>query len=199
MKKPYVLGLTGSIGMGKSTTADFFSSNGVPVWDADAAVHRLYEKGGKGVSALGDILPEVISDGKVDRNALRAAIIENPDLLKTVEDVIHPLVSEDRNDFIHQNKTAPLIVCDIPLLFETNADEWLDGVLVVTAPPEVQRARVMARPNMNEKTFQTILAKQMPDAEKRKRADFLIDTNKGLDHAEQAVNEIIHTIEAKHA
>lgn len=186
----YVLGLTGSIGMGKSTTAGFFRDAGVPVWDADAVVHNLYEKGGAGVKAIGAIVESAIKDNMVDRNALRAAVLSDSKLLKKIEAVIHPLVSENRQMFLENHSTG-LVVCDIPLLFETGAEEWLDGVLVVSAGAEIQRKRVLERPGMRVEVFESILAKQTPDAEKRKRADFIIDTGKGLDHAREEVLSLI--------
>jgi dephospho-CoA kinase len=179
--RPYILGLTGSIGMGKSTTAEFFRRAGVPVWDADASVHRLYDTGGAGVRAIEAITPAAIKDGVVDRNALRQAILGDQGLLKLIEEVVHPLVSADRQNFLELNSNKQLVVCDIPLLFETGADTWLDGVLVVTADKKVQDQRVMDREGMTREIFETILAKQTPDAEKRQRADYLIDTGLGLD------------------
>lgn len=191
-----VLGLTGSIGMGKSTTAAMFTEAGVPTWDADAVVHRLYGPGGAGAAAIADFAPEVVTDDGVDRACLRAAIIETPALLKQVEAAIHPLVAQDRNHFLAESREsgAALALCDIPLLFETGADKWLDKIIVVTAPGDVQRARVLARPGMTEAAFAAILAKQVPDAEKRSRADFLIDTSHGMDPARARVAEIIATL-----
>lgn len=186
-KRPYILGLTGSIGMGKSTTAEFFRDAGVPVWDADASVHQLYEKGGAGVRAIEALTPAAIKDGAVDRSALRQAILDDKGLLPKIEEAVHPLVSADRQEFLEKHSEEPLVVCDIPLLFETGADEWLDAVLVVTADAEVQKQRVMDREGMSLKVFETILAKQAPDAEKRQRADYLIDTGLGLDHARSEV------------
>ncbi|TPE52547.1 dephospho-CoA kinase [Amaricoccus solimangrovi] len=189
--RPFLLGLTGSIGMGKSTTAEMFRAAGVPVWDADAAVHRIYRPGGPGAAALAPLVPGAVTpDGGVERGALRGALAEDPGLLGLIEERIHPLVAEDRADFLAR-AAAPLVVCDIPLLFETGADTWLDAVLVVTAPPEVQRARVMARPGMTAAEFDRFLARQMPDARKRARADYLIDTSLGLDHARAEVHSLI--------
>lgn len=189
--RPFLLGLTGSIGMGKSTTAEMFRAEGVPVWDADAAVHRIYGAGGSGAVALSPLVPGVVTpDGGVDRAALRAAIGEDPALLGRVEALIHPLVAEDRAAFLAAAE-AGLVVCDIPLLFETGADAWLDAVLVVTAPPEVQRARVMARPDMTEQDFARYLARQTPDAEKRARADHVIDTSLGIEHARGQVRSLV--------
>ncbi len=189
----YVLGLTGSIGMGKTTTAGFFSDAGVPVWDADAAVHRLYD-GGAAVPAIARLVPDAVKNGKVDRAVLRAAIAGNPALLQQIEAAVHPLVSADRQAFLDENADAPLVVCDIPLLFETGADGWLDGVLVVTADAETQRRRVLERGTMSAEDFAAILAKQVPDAEKRAKADFVIDTGKGLDHARAGVLSLIERL-----
>jgi dephospho-CoA kinase len=197
-----VVGLTGSIGMGKSTTAKMFAEAGVPVWDADAVVHRLYGPDGAGAVALTAIAPDAVTDDGVDRTKLREAILANPGLLKDVEAAIHPLVAGDRNRFLiaARDQGAALAICDIPLLFETGAEQWLDKVVVVTAPAEVQRDRVLARPGMTEAAFEAILAKQVPDAEKRAKADFLIDTSDGMDAARDRVTEIIATLtEENHA
>lgn len=194
---PYILGLTGSIGMGKSTTAEFFRDAGVPVWDADASVHELYKAGGAGAQAIEALAPAAIKDGAVDRSALRQAILDDAGLLKRIEAVVHPLVSADRQEFLEKHSDKSLVVCDIPLLFETGADAWLDGVLVVTADKDVQEQRVMEREGMNREVFETILAKQTPDAEKRQRADYLIDTGKGLDHARAEVLSLIERLKGK--
>ena len=194
---PYILGLTGSIGMGKSTTAEFFRVAGVPVWDADASVHRLYGKGGAAVQAIKDLTPTAIKDGAVDRGALRLAILGDKGLLKRIEAAVHPLVSADRHHFLTSSSDKPLVVCDIPLLFETGADAWLDGVLVVTAEKDIQDQRVMDREGMTREVFETILAKQTPDAEKRERADYLIDTGLGLDHAQAEVLSLIERLKGK--
>ncbi|PZQ52511.1 MAG: dephospho-CoA kinase [Rhodovulum sulfidophilum] len=189
---PFVLGLTGSIGMGKSTTAGMFRAAGVPVWDADAAVHGIYGPGGAGAPALARLAPEAVtSEGAIDRAALRAAIAADPALLDRIEAAVHPLVAADRAAFLAAHRAASLVVCDIPLLYETGADAWLDAVLVVTAPAEVQRARVLARPGMTEADFDRLLARQTPDAEKRARADHLIDTSAGLDAARAAVQKLV--------
>lgn len=188
-----VLGLTGSIGMGKTTTAAMFADHGIPVWEADAAVHRLYGQGAKGSAAISKLVPEVVSETGVDRLALRAAIMADPDLLPLIEVAIHPLVAADRAEFLADQRKhgAKLAVCDIPLLFETGAENQFDKIAVVTAPAEIQRARVLARPGMTSEAFDALLAKQMPDAEKRARADFIIDTGQGLDPARKQVAEII--------
>lgn len=192
--RPYILGLTGSIGMGKSTTADFFREVNVPVWDADASVHRLYKSGGAGALAIEKIAPSAITDGAVDRGKLRHAIMDDASLLKQIETVIHPLVAADRQDFLDEHEDKQLVVCDIPLLFETDADVWTDGVLVVTADADVQKQRVIDRKLMTEEVFETILANQMPDAEKRRRADYLIDTGMGMDHARSEVLSLIERL-----
>jgi dephospho-CoA kinase len=193
----YILGLTGSIGMGKSTTAGFFRDAGVPVWDADASVHRLYDTGGAGVRAIEALIPAAIKDGAVDRSALRQAILDDKGLLKRIEEVVHPLVSADRRDFLDSHSDKSLVICDIPLLFETGADAWLDGILVVTADKDVQEQRVMEREGMTREVFETILAKQTPDAEKCQRADYLIDTGLGLDHAQAEVLSLIERLKGK--
>ncbi len=197
-ERPYILGLTGSIGMGKTTTAGFFRDAGVPVWDADATVHRLYMAGGAGARAIEALAPAAIKDGAVDRNALRKAVMETDGLMEKVEAAIHPIVAEDRLEFIKTCEDAKLIVCDIPLLFETSADLWLDGVLVVTADKATQKQRVMEREGMTEQVFNTIIAKQMPDSDKRERADFLIDTSEGMDHVRAEVLSLIERLTGGH-
>lgn len=189
----YRLGLTGSIGMGKSTTAGFFRALGVPVWDADAAVHRLYGPGGAAVGPVGAVCPDAVGPDGVDRAALKDWIARDATALKTLEQIVHPLVAQDREAFIAQVR-GPLVVLDIPLLFEVGAD--VDGVLVVTAPPEVQRARVLARPGMEPAHLEQILARQMPDAEKCARADFVIETL-DMDTTRKAVQNLVETLEAK--
>ena len=184
--------------MGKSTTAGFFRDAGAAHWDADAAVHRLYAKGGAGVVAIERLAPAAIVDGEVRRDLLKAAIARDPALLKRIEAAIHPLVQQDRAAFV-AGAEADIVVCDIPLLFETNAQSAFDAVVVVTAPPEVQRARVLARPGMSEADLATILARQMPDAEKRARADFVIDTSRGIEDARQQAQAVLAQIRADHA
>lgn len=191
----YRLGLTGSIGMGKSTTAGFFRALGVPVWDADAAVHRLYGPGGAAVGPVGAVCPDAVGPDGVDRAALKDWIARDAAALKTLEQIVHPLVAQDREAFIAQ-VSGPLVVLDIPLLFEVGAD--VDGVLVVTAPPQVQRARVLSRPGMEPAHLEQILARQMPDAEKRARADFVIETL-DMDTTRKAVQDLVEKLEAKHA
>lgn len=188
-----LIGLTGSIGMGKSTTTKMFAEAGIPVWDADAAVHRLYGPDGAGTAEIARIAPDAVTDQGVDRTRLREAIIADPSLLKKVEAVIHPLVGKDRAVFIDKARAegARMVICDIPLLFETGGNRAFDRTVVVSAPADVQRARVLERPGMTEQAFEAILAKQVPDSEKRARADFIIDTSKGLDHARAQVLAII--------
>lgn len=188
----HLLGLTGSIGMGKSTTARMFSDEGIPVWDADAAVHRIYAHGGAAVAPIGRTFPDAIVDNAVSRERLKTIIANDPSALGKIEQIVHPLVAVDRQRFIADHND-PLIVFDIPLLFETGADEWVDTVLVVSAPPDVQKSRVLERPNMTEKQFEAILARQVPDAEKRSRADHVIETLT-LDDTRQAVRNLIKKI-----
>ncbi len=193
MSRPFLLGLTGSIGMGKSTTARLFADEGVPVWDADAAVHRLYQ--GQAVPAIAAIHPAAVVDGQVDRAVLRDWISDDHTALRQIEAVIHPLVAADREAFIERAtaKTEPLVVLDIPLLFETGADAEMDASLVVTAPVDVQRERVLARPGMTEERLRAMLARQMPDTEKRARATYVIETVT-IDAARQAVRALIEEI-----
>ncbi|SEP60876.1 dephospho-CoA kinase [Loktanella sp. DSM 29012] len=185
----YLLGLTGSIGMGKSTTAQMFRDAGVPVWDADASVHALYAAGGGAVAPIGAVFPDAIVDGAVSRPALRTIMQSDATALDRVERIVHPLVAADRAAFIAA-KTDPLLVFDIPLLFEGGAEAWLDGTLVVTVPPDIQAERVLARPGVTQAQFDMILSRQMPDAEKRSRADFVIET-RTLDDTRQAVQNLI--------
>ncbi|MDE4911114.1 dephospho-CoA kinase [Methylobacterium sp. 092160098-2] len=197
---PVILGLTGSIGMGKSATARMFTDRGVPVHDADAAVHALYGPGGAAAAAIGAAFPGVLDgDGGVDRTRLRAAVLDAPDRMAALEAIVHPLVRAASTDFLARHAAAPLVVLDIPLLYETGGAGRCDAVVVVSAPPEIQRARVLARPGMTEAAFAAILAKQMPDAEKRARADFVIDTSRGFPAAEAEVARIVERLTAHRA
>ena len=193
MNRPFLLGLTGSIGMGKSTTAALFAKAGVPVWDADACVHELYARGGAAVAPIAAVFPEVIRDGAVDRDALKARLSQDKQALKRLESIVHPLTTQSRNAFIAAQQDSDLILLDIPLLFETGADAGCDATLVVTAPPEVQRARVLARPGMTDAQLDLILARQMPDAQKRARADHVIET-RSLEQTGADVRDLITQI-----
>lgn len=191
------IGLTGSIGMGKSTTAALFREEGATVWDADEAVRRLYAPGGAAVSAIAAIAPEAVADGAVNRTRLRDAILADPDLLKHVEAAVHPLVAADRAAARERAEAAGarVAVFDIPLLFETGGEGAFDLVVVVSAPEPVQRARVLARPGITEAAFDAIRAKQTPDAEKRRRADVVIDTGAGIEAARAEVRALMRGLE----
>lgn len=189
------LGLTGSIGMGKSTTAALFADEGIPVWDADATVHRLYAPGGAATSVVASMFPEVMENGAVSRPKLRERIASDPAVLDRLQAAVHPLVAQDRASFL-QGRTEDIVLLDIPLLYETGAEAGCDAVVVVTAPPEVQRARVLARGEMTAAEFEVILFRQMPDAEKRARADYVIETTT-LDAASAAVRAICADIRGK--
>lgn len=197
MTRPFRLGLTGSIGMGKSTTARFFADAGVPVWDADAAVHRLYAPSGAAFAPLKKLCPQAAGPDGIDRAALKAWIAADPDALAQIERVVHPLVTRDRADFIARSQ-SDILVFDIPLLFETGAETQMDAVAVVSAPPDLQRARVLARPGMSAAQFDLVLSKQLPDAEKRARADFIIESI-DLDSARTEVHEILRRIRERMA
>ena len=191
-----VLGLTGSIGMGKSTAAAMFEEEGAPVYDADAALHRLYGPCRAAVEPYGAAFPGVVVDGAVDRSRLGARVLDDPDALRTLEDITHPLVFEDRGRFLVRaaKDGADVVVADVPLLFETGGQRLVHAVAVVSAPPAMQRERVLARPGMTEAKLDAILARQLPDAEKRARADFVIDTGKGLAPAARAVRSILNAL-----
>lgn len=188
-----IVGLTGSIGMGKSATAQMFADAGAAVYDADAAVHRLYAPGGAAVAPIAALFPTAIVEGRVDRAALSALVLGNPEALKALESVVHPLVRLEQMRFLQtaRESGAALAVLDIPLLLEGSGAKMVDAVVVVSAPADVQRARVLARPGMSEDKFAAILAKQMPDAEKRARADFIIETGLGFDHARAQVAAVV--------
>lgn len=190
-----LLGLTGSIGMGKSTTAGIFRALGVPVHDADAAVADLYRAGGKAAALLSAAFPGVAaSDGSVDRAALRAIVSQSPARLAELDAIVHPLVAEARTRFLAEHADAPVVVLDIPLLFETGAHKACDRVVVVSAPAEVQRQRVLAREGMSDELFDAILSRQMPDAGKRARADHIIDTGRGVPEAEAQVRAVLDAL-----
>ena len=190
----FVLGLTGSLGMGKSTAARFFAEAGVPVHDADAVVHRLYE--GEAVAAIEAAFPGTTGDGKVDRTRLAARVLGDAAALKRLEAIVHPLVRKAEQQLLEEARarSEPVAVLDIPLLFETGGDRRVDAVVVVTAPPEVQRARVLERPGMTMEKLDSILAKQIPDEEKRRRADFVVDTSQGFEAARAQVRAILAAV-----
>ena len=188
-----VLGLTGSIGMGKSATADLFREEGVPVYDADAAVHALYAKGGAAVAPVEAAFPGVMVDGAIDRMALRTNVLDDAEAMRTLEAIVHPLAGDAQKQFRDKAREdgARFVVLDIPLLYEAGGYAYCDYVAVVTAPAEVQRERVLSRPGMTEETFESILARQMPDAEKRAKADFIISTAHGFEFAADCVRAIV--------
>lgn len=189
-----LVALTGSIGMGKSTTLEFFEKKGVPVFDSDKAVHALYEKGAEGALYIEAHFPQAISAGRVERAQLSRIVMENPDALGKIEKALHPMVQKMQTDFIAAHSKSPVIVMDIPLLFETGKADKFDKVIVVTAPEEVQKKRVLERPGMTLEKFEKIKSLQVPDFEKRAKADFIIETHKGFDHAEKRVDEILKEI-----
>ena len=191
----FLLGLTGSIGMGKSTTAAMFADAGCAVWDADAAVHRLYAKGGAAVPAFMDAFPEAVIDGAVSRPALKTIIANDPNALKKIEGIVHPLVGKDRAAFL-ENASADIIVLDIPLIFETGGDKRMDAVACVTVSAETQQERVMARGTMTQEQFENIRSKQMPNDEKCALSDYVIETDT-LEHARAQVLAIIDDIKGK--
>ena len=186
-----ILGLTGSIGLGKSTTAKLFAEAGVPVYDADAAVHQLYE--GEAAPAIEAAFPGTTTDGKVDRPKLSASVFGDAAAMNQLEAIVHPMLGDSRNKFFAdaEAKKAPVVLLDIPLLFETGGEKRVDAVVVVTTSPELQRERVLARGTMDEAKLDAIIAKQTPDAEKRKRADFVVDTSHGLDPVRAQIKHIL--------
>jgi dephospho-CoA kinase len=186
-----ILGLTGSIGMGKSTTAKLFAEAGVPVYDADAAVHRLYE--GEAAASIEAAFPGTTVDGKVDRNKLSAQVVHDQEAIKRLEQIVHPMLGASRQKFLAdaERSGAPVAVVDVPLLFETGGEKRVDAVVVVTTTPEIQRQRILARDNMTGEKLDAILARQLPDAEKRKRADFIVDTSHGLDPVRARIRDIL--------
>lgn len=186
-----IVGLTGSIGMGKSTTAKLFMEAGVPVYDADAAVHQLYE--GEAAPAIEAAFPGTTAGGKVDRAKLSARVVHDPAAMKQLEQIVHPMLGASRQKFFADAEAAgsPIVVVDVPLLFETGGEKRVDAVVVVTTSPELQRERVLARGTMDATKLDAIIAKQMPDAEKRKRADFIVDTSHGLDPVRARIRDIL--------
>ena len=191
-----IIGLTGSIGMGKTTTADMFKQEGCPVFDADRAVHELYAKDGEAVPLIRAVFPDAIKDGAVNRTVLAEHMRADPLNLGVLESFIHPMVGQKRAEFIETSRQsgADIIVFDVPLLFETGGEAHVDKIVLVTAPFAVQKQRVLARPGMTEALFVTLLSRQMPDAEKRKRSDFIVFTDKGLDAAREQVQDILHKL-----
>ncbi|HNJ48540.1 MAG TPA: dephospho-CoA kinase [Novosphingobium sp.] len=194
MTRPLILGLTGSIGMGKSAVAAMFQGLGVPVFDADGAVHELQGPGGACVEPIERAFPGTTGPQGVDRQKLGAAVFGDPEALRRLEAIVHPEVAEMRRAFLADNADAPLIVFDIPLLFEKTGRHGLDAVVVVSAPAEIQRQRVLARPGMSVEKFERILALQVPDAEKRARADHVIDTGTSLAETRHAVQRLVHAL-----
>ena len=186
-----VLGLTGSIGMGKSTTAKLFAEAGVPVYDADATVHQIYE--GEAAPVIEAAFPGTTVDGKVNRTRLSARVVHDPAAMKQLEALVHPMLRAHHQKFLDdaERSGAPVAVVDVPLLFETGGEKRVDAVVVVTTSPEIQRERILARDNMTAEKLEHILARQMPDAEKRKRADFIVDTSHGLDPVRSRIRDIL--------
>ena len=194
--KPFVIGLTGSIGMGKSETAKLFAAEGIPVHDADASIARLYGKGGAAVDIIAREFPGAVRDGMVDRTRLSALVVNDKAALKKLEALVHPLVTAERNRFL-QDAKAPIVLLDVPLLFETGAHTEADAIVVASAPEAVQRARVLARPGMTPEKFESLKARQLSDAQKRQQAHYVVMTDKGLDHAREQVRMILADIRAK--
>jgi dephospho-CoA kinase len=193
-ERPFVLCLTGSLAMGKSTASRFFAEAGIPVHDSDAAVHALYE--GEAVAAVEQAFPGSTANGKVDRTKLAAMVLNNSGALAKLEAIVHPLVSASTEKFLAdtQARGAKVVVLDVPLLFEAELECRCDAVVVVSAPAEVQRRRALERPGMTEEKFAAILAKQLPDAEKRRRADFVLDSSKDFEHARTQVRDILEAV-----
>jgi dephospho-CoA kinase len=194
---PFVIGLTGSLAMGKSETARLFAEEGIPMHDADAAIHKLYGKGGAAVEKIAAVFPQAVKEGAVDRKMLSGLVADNPDALKKLEALVHPIVAAERAAFLKARRDEEIVLLDIPLLFETGAESVLDAVVVASAPSDVQRARALARPGMSEAKFAALSSRQMPDVEKRARAHFVIVTDKGVEHARQQVKMILAAIREK--
>jgi dephospho-CoA kinase len=195
-ERPLLIGLTGSIGMGKSETAKMFAALGIPVHDSDAAVARLYDTGGAAVPVIADAFPGAVKDGKVDRVALRQMVVDDPEAYAKLNALVHPLVGAENRAFLEKAIAggADMVVHDVPLLFETGGHARMDAVVVVSAPADTQRERVLARPGMSPELLDSILARQMPDAEKRARAHFVVVTDKGLAHAREQVQMIVEEL-----
>ena len=195
----HLIGLTGSIGMGKSETAKMFARLGIPVYDADAAVHELYAAGGAAVAPIAAAFPGAVKNGAVDRDALSKQVLHNPAAIAKLESIVHPLVAQAQQAFLKRAKAdgAQIAVLDIPLLFETGGEARVDIIVVVSAPHAVQRDRVMKRPGMTAEKFEAIIARQVPDSEKTARADYVVDTSKGLDHAFEQVKAIVTAVKRK--
>ena len=195
----FLIGLTGSIGMGKTLTASLFEDEGVPRYDADAAVHALYEKNGAAVEPIGALCPEAIVDGSVDRAILGQVVLKDAEKLKQLEAIVHPLAGASQMHFLESEvqKQTPFVLLDIPLLFETGGEGFVDGTVVVSAPADIQKARVLARPGMSEERFNDILAKQAPDAEKRQRADFIVDSSISVEDARRQVRDIMSQLQGR--
>jgi dephospho-CoA kinase len=193
-----IVGLTGSIAMGKTDTARLFAEQGIPVFESDAAVHKLYAKGGQAVAAVSRLVPEAVIAGKVDRHRLTLALLENPALLEKLEAAVHPLVREELRKFLEKERIRkpPFVVVDIPLLFETGREKEFDAVVVVSAPAEIQRKRALARPGMTDEKLNLILSRQIPDAQKRANADYVVETGKGHDLARSQVKKIVNQLTA---
>jgi dephospho-CoA kinase len=191
-----IIGLTGSIAMGKTDTARLFAEQGIPIFDSDAVVHKLYARGGRGVAVVQKVFPEAVVSGVVDRQRLAAGLLRDPSLLAKLEAQVHPLVRAELMEFLaqHRSRNSPLVVVDVPLLFETGREKDFDAVVVVSAPVKIQRARALARPGMTDEMLKLIVSRQMPDAEKRKRADYVVDTGKGHDVARGQVREIVNQL-----
>jgi dephospho-CoA kinase len=195
--RPFIIGLTGSIAMGKSETARLFAAEGVPVHDSDAVIHKLYGKGGAAVAKIAEAFPGAVQGGAVDRAALSAEVAGDPAALKKLEALVHPLVAAERRSFLVGARNEAIVVLDIPLLFETGVAGEMDALVVASAPAEVQRARALSRPGMSVEKFESLLARQLPDVEKRAKAHFVVVTDQGMDHAQGQVRMILAAIREK--